>query len=227
MCPLPSARLGFLLLVLILFFHLVLLILVVVLFCFVPPCLWLIPGVMLIIGLSNVSFLFLGSLFVPVVFIALIATLLETSSWMIFTPRLTRLFPLSLLEILIPFLTALLIALALIRQTLLARVPLPFRDLFDACCVVDIWRYLHPSSSSFTWTRWNSSLASRIDLFGVPYVWVSSVSSCDILPCLFSDHCAVSLSISIPDVVAPGPGLWKLNISILDEVEYVKIITDF
>ena len=101
------------------------------------------------------------------------------------------------------------------------------RDLFDTCCVIDIWRYLHPSSSSFTWTRCNGSLASRIDLFGVPYVWVSSVPFCDILLCPFSDHCAVSLSISVPDVVPPGPGLWKLNISILDEVEYVKNISDF
>ena len=40
-------------------------------------------------------------------------------------------------------------------------------DLFNACCVVNIWRYLHPFSSSFMWTRWNGSLASRIDLFGV------------------------------------------------------------
>ena len=25
--------------------------------------------------------------------------------------------------------------------------------LFEDCCVIDIWRYLHPSSSGFTWTR--------------------------------------------------------------------------
>ena len=49
------------------------------------------------------------------------------------------------------------------------------RDLFDAFCIVDIWRYLHPSSSSFSWTRWDGSHASRIDLCGIPYVWVSSV----------------------------------------------------
>lgn len=54
--------------------------------------------------------------------------------------------------------------------------------LFDACCVIDIWRYLNPDSSSFTWTRWDGSFSSRIDLCGVPYVWVSSVSSCDIVP---------------------------------------------
>ena len=58
------------------------------------------------------------------------------------------------------------------------------QDLFDACCTVDIWRYLHPSSSTFFWTRWDGSRASRIDLCGIPYVWVSSVLSCDLLPCL-------------------------------------------
>ena len=40
--------------------------------------------------------------------------------------------------------------------------------LFDSCCAVDIWRYLHPSSTAFTWNRWDGQLASRIDLIGSP-----------------------------------------------------------
>ncbi len=102
---------------------------------------------------------------------------------------------------------------------------LPLIALFDACCTVDIWRYLHPDSPGFTWTRWDGSLASRIDLCGVPYVWVSSVSSCDVVPCPFSDHCAVVLSLSIPDVVPPGPGLWKLNCSVLSEDAYYDLVS--
>ena len=100
-------------------------------------------------------------------------------------------------------------------------------DLFDACCTVDIWRYLHPSSSSFSWTRWDGSHASHIDLCGIPYVWVSSVLSCDLLPCPFSDHCGLLTVVSIPDVVPLGPGLWKLNISFLQEQAYVLLISDF
>ena len=99
-------------------------------------------------------------------------------------------------------------------------------NLFDSCCVLDIWRYLHPTVSGFTWTRWNDAFASRIDLFGVPYVWVPSVSSCDIIPCPFSDHCSVLLSVVVPDVIPPGPGLWKLNTSILEDGEYVRLISD-
>lgn len=99
--------------------------------------------------------------------------------------------------------------------------------LFDSCCVVDIWRYLHPNSSSFTWNRWDGQFASRIDLMGCPYPWISSVSACDIVPFSFSDHCALLFTFSIPDVIPPGPGLWKLNVSILQETDYTKLITDF
>ncbi len=99
--------------------------------------------------------------------------------------------------------------------------------LFDSCCVVDIWRYLHPTTSSFTWNRRDGHFASRIDLVGCPYSWVSSVSSCDILPFSFSDHCAVLFCFTIPDAIPPGPGLWKLNVSVLQDPEYVKLITVF
>ena len=99
--------------------------------------------------------------------------------------------------------------------------------LFDSCCVSDIWRYLHPSSSSFTWSKPDGSLSSRIDFVGCPFVWVSAVLSCDIVPCPFSDHCAVVFDVSVPDVVLPGPGLWKLNVSVLEEEEYVHLVNTF
>ena len=43
------------------------------------------------------------------------------------------------------------------------------------------------------------------------------MSSCDILPCPFSDHSAVVFISSIPNAIPRGPGRWHLNISILDE----------
>ena len=60
----------------------------------------------------------------------------------------------------------------------------------------------------------------------MPYVWVSSVSSCEIVPCPFSDHCTLLLSLSVPDVVPPGPGFWKLNTSILAEDAYFTLISN-
>ena len=43
-------------------------------------------------------------------------------------------------------------------------------SLFLDCCVVDIWRLLHPSVSAFSWSRRDNSVASRIDLIGCPYL---------------------------------------------------------
>ena len=101
------------------------------------------------------------------------------------------------------------------------------RSLFDACCVLDIYRYLPPASPGFTWTKWNGALASRIDLVGVPFLWVTSVTSCSVVPCPFSDHCGDLTSVSIPDAIPPGPGLWKLNRAILKESEYVRLVRSF
>ena len=92
--------------------------------------------------------------------------------------------------------------------------------LFKEIFCEDIWRYLHPSSSGFTWSRADGSFSSPIDLIGCPFAWFPSVPACDIMPCPFSDHCALEFS-------ASGPGLWKLNVSILEEREYFDIISDF
>ena len=102
-----------------------------------------------------------------------------------------------------------------------------FAQLFKEVCCEDIWRYLHPSSSAFTWSREDGSFFSHIDLIGCPFAWVPSVSACDIVPCLFSEHCALAFSVSVPDVIPHGPGLWKLNVSILEKREYFDIISDF
>ena len=99
--------------------------------------------------------------------------------------------------------------------------------LFYSCCTIDIWRYLHPTSKQFTWSARNGSLSSRIDLIGCPVAWVPSMSSCEILPFPFSDHCAVLLSGSFPSLIPPGPGVWKLNISILENDDYFELISSF
>ena len=100
-------------------------------------------------------------------------------------------------------------------------------SIFRDCCVVDIWHVRHPSASSFTWFRRDGSLASRIDLIGCPYSWIPFVSSADILPCPYSDHCALQFAWSLPSVPTSGPSLWKLNTSILEEEAYFHLVSDF
>ena len=93
--------------------------------------------------------------------------------------------------------------------------------LFDANCCINIWRYLQPSSSSscFSWVRPDGIFSSRIDIIGSPFPWVSSLLSCNIVACPFSDQCSVLFlfRIDVTDFVPPGLGLWKLNTSVLEE----------
>ena len=53
------------------------------------------------------------------------------------------------------------------------------------------------------------------------------MSSSDHLPCPFSDHCAVALSVAVPLVLTRSPGVWKLNVSVLEEEDYVSLISFF
>ena len=45
--------------------------------------------------------------------------------------------------------------------------------LFNDCCMADAWRALHPSTVAFSWLKPDGSLASRIDLIGCPYSWLT------------------------------------------------------
>ena len=98
--------------------------------------------------------------------------------------------------------------------------------LFLDCCVVDIWHERHPGFFGFTWSRPEGEFAS----------WNYPINTCmhgclvclvDILPCPFSDNCALSFFWVLSNSVPLGPRLWKLNLSVLQEDEYVCLISDF
>jgi len=72
--------------------------------------------------------------------------------------------------------------------------------------------------AAFTWLKPDGA-SSRIDLIRCPHSWLHRVDSCEILPCPFSDRCAVALKISIPEPIPHGPGRWKLNSSILVDAD--------
>ena len=97
-------------------------------------------------------------------------------------------------------------------------------SLFSDCCVADIWRILHPNIPGFSWSRSDGLLSSRIDIIGCPYPWLHHVTSCDLIPCPYSDHCAVLLVCPVPEPLSCGPGRWKLNISILKDEEFSSLV---
>lgn len=69
-----------------------------------------------------------------------------------------------------------------------------------------------------------TALSSLVSTSLVVRMCGSPPSRCVKLLCPFSDHCAVLLCVTVPDVVPPAPRLWKLNTSILEESDYVRQI---
>ena len=100
-------------------------------------------------------------------------------------------------------------------------------SLFGDCCVVDVWCQLHPGVFGSTWMRSDGAVSSRIDLFGCPLSWLHCVSSCDILPCPYSDHSAVSFVCPIPSPLPRGPGRWIFNVSLLADSDFGEVVKCF
>ena len=96
----------------------------------------------------------------------------------------------------------------------------PAYYLFSEACVFDVWRYLHPDTIAFSWTRHDWLLASQIDLFSCPLSWAHGVHACDFVPCPYLYHVALVLGVS-------PPGRWKLNSSILRVLDFSSNIESF
>ena len=90
--------------------------------------------------------------------------------------------------------------------------------------IQDIWRVKNPLASRYTWRRNNPSrFRSRLDycmaIFREPFDYVRD---CDIIPCVKSDHSAVTLQRNSFESNAKGRRYWKLNTSYLTEEAYIK-----
>ena len=82
------------------------------------------------------------------------------------------------------------------------------KNVLRECCVTDVWHSLHPSTVAFTWLKPDGVLSSRIDIIGCPSPWLHLVDLCQIFPCPFSDHAAVTLLCALPYPIPRGPGRW-------------------
>ena len=88
--------------------------------------------------------------------------------------------------------------------------------------LIDPWRLYNKEKQQFTWKRKNSSTeASRIDFFLIQNDLIQRILKSDIRPAniKYTDHQGVSLRIDIK-VVNRGPGYWKMNNSLLKDLDY-------
>jgi len=91
--------------------------------------------------------------------------------------------------------------------------------------LVDIWRTKNPYKKQFTWSQTTPQIECRLDHWLIPSQWIQATKFCKIEPAVRTDHKAVLLKLQGDNFVPRGPGLWKLNNEVLQEQEYVDLIT--
>jgi len=91
--------------------------------------------------------------------------------------------------------------------------------------LVDIWRTKNPYKKQFTWSQTTPPIECRLDHWLIPSQWIQATKFCKIEPAVRTDHKAVLLKLQGDNFIPRGPGTWKLNNEVLQEQEYVDLIT--
>ena len=91
--------------------------------------------------------------------------------------------------------------------------------LKDSYGLVDIWRQNNQTTKRYTWSQPNPLVRCRLDYF-LTSKNVSNLSIVSkILPAIKTDHSLIEITIKLTGPPR-GPGLWKLNTSILQDEKY-------
>jgi len=95
----------------------------------------------------------------------------------------------------------------------------------DELGLVDVYRALHPKKKAFTYESKSLKLKSRIDFFLIAQSLKSNIRTAEIRSSIAPDHKAIYLSVEINDAFHRGPGTWKFNNKLLEDENYVQLIT--
>ena len=98
------------------------------------------------------------------------------------------------------------------------------RDIVKEYHLIDSYRYLYPDFCDYTW--FNVRAFSRIDRIYISGCMKTQIIQCFSTPCPYSDHRSVKLVLCRASYT-PRKSYWKLNVKILEEIEYVQLISNF
>ena len=102
-------------------------------------------------------------------------------------------------------------------------------ETIDCLCadfdLVDIWRVKNPLTKSYTWSQISLMIFCRLDYWLISNNLQDLVTITDIIPAIKTDHAAISIEFSISEKHIKGPGLWKMNCSLLDDEDYIREAT--
>ena len=99
-------------------------------------------------------------------------------------------------------------------------------NLQEELDLVDIWRVKTPEKKTFTWSQNSLMIFCRLDYWLNSNALHDLVKITDIIPAIRTDHSAITLEFVNTLADVKGPGVWKMNCSLLDDEEYVNVISE-
>ena len=91
--------------------------------------------------------------------------------------------------------------------------------------LIDAFRTFHPDVKRYSWRKKNPIKQARLDYFLISDKMTDIVDNCMIRPSYRSDHSIVELDI-IMNNFEIGKGIWKLNVSLLKNIDYINLINN-
>ena len=86
-----------------------------------------------------------------------------------------------------------------------------------------MWRVLNSNTLRYTWRRKKPEIQCRLDFFLVSQSLMCHVTRADIMMGFKTDHSMITISVAMHSNQR-GPGYWKMNTSLLSEVNYANQI---
>ena len=99
-------------------------------------------------------------------------------------------------------------------------------NFMDELGLVDAYRVQHSKKKNFTYESKSLKLKSRIDFFLIAQSLKLNIRKAEIRASIAPDHKAIFLSIAINDAFQRGPGTWKFNNQLLEDENYVQLISE-
>ncbi len=89
---------------------------------------------------------------------------------------------------------------------------------------IDIWRVMHPNVRKYTYHQLRpTKVFTRLDFFLISLGMSGFIEKSDIKSGYCTDHSAVIISLNMQNNPR-GPGFWKMNRSLLEDIDYVEMI---
>ncbi len=91
--------------------------------------------------------------------------------------------------------------------------------MLDVVDLADTWRPVNPNSRRYTWHDRGKS--SHLDYLFISEYLLNDINECKINPGLHSNYSILSIELNN---INRGKGLWKFNLKLLKDMDYVKLV---